>query len=318
MARPEALVTVLCGSLLAAPGARPPAAADPVAMADLAARHGLTARGDASRLTLAGRGRTLVFEAGSRRVSVDGRAVWMNAPAAGDAAGWSLRLCDARAVIEPLLNAASVARPAPPVTVVLDPGHGGRQAGARRGADLTEKRLVLDIAKRVRRRLTADGYTVHLTRARDTDLPLADRAAACRAQNGDVFVSIHLNFAVNAQAQGIETYALPAAGFPSTAGGADDGRQCRGNLHDASNTALAFAVHSRLLAATGADDRGLRRARFDVLRDIPCPAILVECGFLSNAAEAGRLALADYRQTVAAAIAQGIADFSAGESAAAR
>jgi N-acetylmuramoyl-L-alanine amidase len=148
-----------------------------------------------------------------------------------------------------------------------------------------------------------------LTRARDEGLGLAQRTALAAKWRGDILISIHANSAANRAAAGIETYVMAGPGFASTSGNTSDPRLFAGNRNDARNSVLALCVQRNLLAATGAEDRGIRRARFDVLREAPCPAVLVECGFLSNPGESVRLASAAYREQLARAISEGIWDY---------
>jgi N-acetylmuramoyl-L-alanine amidase len=196
--------------------------------------------------------------------------------------------------------------------VVLDPGHGGRDSGARSLAGRREKDFTLDLAGRVRLRLVHAGIEVRLTRANDRALPLSERCRRAANWDADLFVSIHANQAANRGAHGIETYVLPAPGYPSTSN-AEPGERAAaayaGNRYNAANTVLGYNLQRRLLKETHAADRGLKRARFVVLREAPCPAALVECGFLSHAGEANRLASDAYRERLAEGLSNGITDY---------
>jgi N-acetylmuramoyl-L-alanine amidase len=311
MPRIPAMLPAACPAFLAvclASAAAAPATAD---LSGLAASRGLCATADNSTgVTLRREGVTLSFTHGNRKMQFNGVAIWMNDVALRDGARWVISRHDAETVVEPLLRApGALAIPGKGVTVVLDPGHGGTQSGAIAGQTLTEKLVVLDVARRVRRQLRAAGVDVRLTRSRDSDVSLSRRVALAGRWKADVFLSIHANAAANPQAAGMETYVLAGAGFLSTSGNTNEPDPSAGNRHDADNTVLAYCVQKSLVATTGADDRGIRRARFDVLRDAPCPAALVECGFLSNAAEARKLATAEYRETVARGISQGVWDY---------
>jgi len=198
---------------------------------------------------------------------------------------------------QPLLNEA---------TVVLDPGHGGTDPGAIGISGVKEKDLELDVAGRVRRRLQASNIRTRLTRSGDQTVSLRDRSTRARSWGAGLFVSIHANSAANAAARGAESYILPAHGFASTSGSASRWSTCDGNAFDAANMLLAFHTHKGMVLNTGADDRGIRRARFQVLREANCPAVLVECGFLSNRAEERRLRESAYREKLAEGITQGI------------
>jgi hypothetical protein len=112
----------------------------------------------------------------------------------------------------------------------------------------------------------------------------------------------------------LESYALPPVGVSSNAANEPsvaDLRVCSGNAQDEQNIALAAAVHATVLSKMSMFDRGVRHARFHVLRNIKIPAVLIECGFLSNAGEGQRIATAQFREQVGAAIAQGVEHYDA-------
>ncbi len=190
--------------------------------------------------------------------------------------------------------------------VVLDPGHGGADSGTIGPQNLFEKQIVLDISKRVKRKLNASNVAVRMTRDKDTTLTLQERPKLAARWGADAFVSIHANSATSKRACGIETFVIPGAGFPSTSSNTPDKKAYPGNNNDAVNTLLAGFIQQGILAQTKAPDRGVKRARFSVLRDANCPAVLVEVGFLSNPTEATQLNTESYRDRVAEGIAQGI------------
>jgi N-acetylmuramoyl-L-alanine amidase len=252
---------------------------------------------------------TLRGEKGGRRVWVNDVMVWLNRPIAVRQGHWSFYQADVEKTLRPVLQPAAHLGGLGHRVVVIDPGHGGRDEGARSAAGLTEKAVCLDISLRVRRHLTAAGYTVYLTRHQDQYLTLDERPRRAAAWDADVFVSIHANSSTNTSASGIETFVLALPGEVST-NHADQANPPQlahpGNAFDNANMALGYSLQRAMLAATGAEDRGVRRARFSVLRDSPAPAALVEVGFLSNPAEAARLAEAAHRERLAHSIAQGI------------
>ena len=166
-------------------------------------------------------------------------------------------------------------------TVVLDAGHGGIDKGARGVDGSLEKKYALDTAKRVERGLKRAGYRVVMTRKSDYFVPLPTRAAISNRQRGAVFVSIHYNWARNSGAQGTETFYHSSRSYPLAA-----------------NIQRELSRHS--------NNRGVKRARFHVLRNNVRPAVLVEGGFLSNSAEARKVRSPFYRQRLADAIVRGI------------
>jgi N-acetylmuramoyl-L-alanine amidase len=251
-------------------------------------------------------GRSVVLQSGSRRACVDGIAVWMNAPMTGQRASWTVPHADAWWTLTPILRPSSVLRAASLAPVVLDAGHGGSDTGAIGPRGVREKDITLDLARRLGKRLQEMKIETVLTRGDDLALSLTERTDSARRAGGALFVSLHLNASGNPKSRGVETYMLTAPGFPSTADGSKPEPPCVGNAFDAPSGVLAFSVHQALLAGMQTEDRGVRHARFAVLKTAPCPAILVEAGFLSNPSEAALLASPEYRTRLVDALADGI------------
>lgn len=283
-----------------------------VRIRDLASHYGLgKPRADGNRFQLSDSRHVIRLEQDSRRVEINGVQVWMHDPLVKRRRHWSLARIDIETLFDPLLRYAEHLPPYQVRLVVLDPGHGGRDTGGRSESGLLEKDLVLDISRRVRAHLADNGFQVRMTRNTDTYLPLPERTERARNWTADLFVSIHLNTASNPDAQGAESFVLTAEGRNSTqdTGARPADLRHQGNEHNAANVVLGYAVQRRLLESTGNADRGLRRARFAVLRDAPCPAVLVECAFLSHHKEEQRLREIAYRERIAKGIAQGIMDY---------
>ncbi|MEO0647248.1 MAG: N-acetylmuramoyl-L-alanine amidase [Cyanobacteria bacterium J06650_10] len=170
-------------------------------------------------------------------------------------------------------------------TVVLDPGHGGRDPGAVGINGLQEKQVVNDITPQVAEILRAQGVNVVLTRDRDMEVDLAPRVQIAERANATIFVSIHANAISMSRpdVNGLETFYSSAAG-----------------------QRLANTVHSTVLSEMGIRDRRVRSARFYVIRQTSMPAILVETGFVTGAEDAPNLADPAWRARMARAIARGI------------
>ena len=217
---------------------------------------------------------------------------------------------DLSKLVEPVLRPAKIA--AKPVrTVVLDAGHGGFDQGAQSILG-SEKDFALDVVKRTRELLLRAGFNVRLTRSADIFIPLEDRAAFANRQSNAVFVSVHFNAGAREEAGGIETYSLAPRGVPSTNNlnlSLVDFQPCMGNVRDPENIALATAMHAALITRVGGSDRGIKRARFIVLRDSNIPGVLIEGGFLTNPQDRVRIAAPIYRQLLAQAILQGIVSY---------
>lgn len=215
-----------------------------------------------------------------------------------------------------------------PMTVVIDPGHGGKDPGAV-AHGIEEKDLVLRVGRELRRRLRERGFRVVMTRERDKTLGLEERTALAEAAGGDVFVSLHANAARRRGAAGIETYYL------------DDSHETH-TLHVAARengvspqevTTLsrrltqfridALSHSSRLLASNiqrelvgeisqvygAVNDLGVRKGPFQVLFLLSAPAALVEIGFLTNPGESRRMKTRLYRDIVAEQIARALSAY---------
>jgi N-acetylmuramoyl-L-alanine amidase len=168
-------------------------------------------------------------------------------------------------------------------TIILDPGHGSHDKGGTHGY-VYEKHLALDTARRVERLLREKGYRVILVRSRDNFETLQRRSDMGNNHNNALFISIHYNWASREGAAGIETF-----------------------YHHRSSYDLARYVQAYMLRATGATNRGVKHGNFHVIRRVTRnPAILIEAGFVSNAAERRRLQDGAYRERIAVGIASGI------------
>jgi N-acetylmuramoyl-L-alanine amidase len=258
-----------------------------------------------SNVWLRGTNFFVVFETGSRKLMYDGRLIWMNAPLTKSGNEFFISQPDATAV-------GVLLRPSKPLaaagcsTLVLDPGHGGKDTGAIGANGICEKKINLDIARRVAKRLKSSDLTIRFTRKRDSTLTLDDRTTRAREWGADMFVSIHLNSAKNTNASGVEVYTLTAPGYSSTSGESSTD-SCPGNVHDGASLLLASNIQTQMMSRVdGAISRGIKHARFDVLASAPCPAILIECGFVSNSADMEKLRHEEYLDSVADGIAQGI------------
>ncbi|NBB79411.1 MAG: hypothetical protein GVY36_08195 [Verrucomicrobia bacterium] len=197
--------------------------------------------------------------------------------------------------------------------IVLDPGHGGKDPGAQNAAyGLNEKDLALDVALRLRRLLEESGFEVIMTRESDVYIPLERRPRIANRARGDLFVSIHFNAVASAQPEGLETYAFTPR-FQASSKFAKpnwkDNRSYPGNANDPWNALLGYHLQRAMVQQTGGVDRGLKRARWSVLRPLECPGVLVELGFVSHPGTAQKLRTAVYRQTLAQSLYDGIIQY---------
>lgn len=185
-----------------------------------------------------------------------------------------------------LLTLAAVSRVSAFDTVILDPGHGGHDRGAGIGY-VYEKHLALDTARRVQQLLQGAGLKVILSRSSDVFITLEDRSRLGNSRSNAVFVSVHYNYNRSGSGHGIETY----------------------YCHEDSYRLAAY-IQAYSIMQTGLTNRGVKSANFHVIRVTNRnPAVLVECGFVSNSAERASMMYGDYREKIAMGIAKGIIAF---------
>jgi N-acetylmuramoyl-L-alanine amidase len=222
-----------------------------------------------------------LFE-GLRRLEINDALYWMNGPLVYLDEQWMIPQVDLEQTLAPLISKRPVPPSVQPFVVVLDPGHGGNDPGAVVDGHF-EKDLVLSISLMLQTKLEEKGITTKLTRTNDTFIALETRPQLAQEMGASIFVSIHANKASTSFASGIESFILPAAGFPGTSNSRLlEAQEQSANRFDMQNLLLANALHRPVIQRTGAIDRGIKRERFAVLRDAPCPAVLLEVGFMSN------------------------------------
>lgn len=190
-------------------------------------------------------------------------------------------------------------------TVAVDAGHGGRDSGTH-GHGIDEKVLTLDIAQRVRKHMESRGITVVMTRHDDTYVGLEERCVETRNRHAQLFVSIHLNASVSPEASGLEVYY-------SSHGVADDTAHWQEEMpgqiiRDRRSILLAQAVDRFVSQCAQVTSRSWRDSGYHVLVHAPCPAVLVECGYVTNSGEAARLKTEAHREKIAEAIASAVAE----------
>ncbi|MEA5465006.1 DUF3747 domain-containing protein [Leptothoe sp. PORK10 BA2] len=246
------------------------------------------------------RSRVNAVESGAFRTTVDGQTVIQAGRFQEQSRADQLQRrlldagLDARIVQTTATTPPTTPSPSPPtpaarqgeVLIMIDPGHGGRDPGAV-GNGLQEKEINLFISRRVQSTLEQRGYRVALTRNSDVEVDLQPRVDVAERANATVFVSIHAN-AISLsrpEVNGLETY------------------------YYSSGRSLAQAIHSSVLRSTNLRDRGVRQARFYVLRNTSMPAVLVETGFITGSEDSARFQSNAAREQIADAIAQGIIDY---------
>jgi N-acetylmuramoyl-L-alanine amidase len=266
------------------------------------------------KLLLSNKTLRLELEVDSRDCLINGRRVFLGEPAVAYRKTLYISRVDRDRLLSPIVEPRQIPGPLPGLrTIVIDPGHGGRDDGTvNPRLKLSEKAMALDVALRLEKLLKAAGYRVALTRRNDTFIPLPLRAVFAKHEKADVFISLHFNAIDKRSVSGNETFILTPQNQRSTEADRrkpDDAFRQTGNAVDGWNAVLGFRIHSELLGSLQSFDRGLKHARFAVLRDIDCPGLLVECGYLSNDAEAQKIATPEWRQKIATAIADGLAGY---------
>lgn len=258
----------------------------------------------------------LEFEKESRYTTVNEGKVWLGTPVKLHHGKLCISRQDLEWTIMPLLTPQVFASPPKLYRIVIDPGHGGKDDGTVNEVfNAKEKDLTLDIAKRLKNQLAKQGYDVYLTRNDDRFVGLGDRPKKANDLDADLFISIHLNSIVSSRSDqifGAETYALTLAGQSSTDQSiptAQDLKGYPGNHQDAWNILLAQYVQRGLVSELGSKDRGVRRARFKVLKTLNCPGILIESGFLSHPKECRLFKSPIHRERVAQTIAKSISRY---------
>ena len=195
----------------------------------------------------------------------------------------------------------------PFAVVVLDPGHGGEDSGAMCGG-VMEKDLTLDLARRVDRLLDSQGIATLMTRIGDSYVSLADRAAFGNRTNDSIFISIHFNEDNKPVASGVETYyaAHQIGSGSKLASWLPFFSRPPSNSPKPESQSLAGFIQEALVARTRSIDRGTQAKQFFVITNVTSPAVLIEGGFITNKDELSKLATEDYRDQLAAAVADGI------------
>src|SRR5213592_3662751 len=170
-------------------------------------------------------------------------------------------------------------------TVVVDAGHGGKDSGAYRRYGPPEKMIALDVAQRLNSRLRESQLKTVMTRSSDVFIPLDERVTIENSQTNAIFVSVHFNDSRQRGIRGFETY-----------------------YHSGVSFDIASRIQEKLMTIPHSANRGIHTANFRVLRNATCPAVLVECGYLSNRSEGGQARDWEYRELLADRIAEAIVE----------
>jgi len=265
------------------------------------------------KLQITGRSTRLFLNVDSCEAQINGVTVWLLSPVAHRNGTVYIAQQDVQSTFKPILfPPGHDSRAATIKTICLDPGHGGADPGYCVGPN-REAKYTLLLAQELRQQLIRAGFKVALTRSSDSAVDLPARPEAAKRRNADLFVSLHFNAVSNAPASvhGTEVYCLTPAGACSTnaRGEAGDADWCAGNRLNEKNLFLAYQMQKSLTRNLESEDRGVRRARFAVLREAVMPAILIEAGFLSHPVEGRKILDPAYRRDIARAIVEGVLSY---------
>lgn len=250
----------------------------------------------------------MTWKIGSQAIYVNNIKFNLSFPVVESGGKAMLSTVDLAKLVDPVVRPSYIKKPISFDTVVIDAGHGAHDSGAR-GISGYEKDYSLDTAIRLEKALKARGFKTIMTRSNDTFLTLSQRVNIANRARNAIFISIHYNASGSSTGKGIETYALAPQGTRSTNGGSPWSSPLSGNVRDAENIALATAVHAHIIHELRPIDRGIKRARFNVLRGINKPAILFEGGFITNPTESKLVHDSAYRQKIADSIANAVVKF---------
>jgi len=275
-----------------------------VYLPDVAKYYGMSYFNNKDKTTLLSKYSKLSFTDDKKTCYINGTKVALLFPVVNHKSYHCISSMDFFKTVDPILRHWALDKNEPR-TVVIDPGHGGKDNGAS-GKRFHEKNIVLSISRKVARLLRHIGYKVYLTRNSDVFIDLKDRPALIKRFNADIFISIHVNKADNKTVSGAESFSMTPAGAASTHSRKPSSSSFPGNKNDANNIALTYWIQRSLINKTKAVDRGVKHARFLVIKEASCPAALVEAGFLSNAREGSLLGTEAYQWKVARGIVQGI------------
>jgi N-acetylmuramoyl-L-alanine amidase len=284
-----------------------------VPLADWARGNGFYGFTHDREIILTNKNSRLVFDVDSAQAQINGVNVRLSFPVANQKGVPLISQLDFDKTIRPLLFPSRYIEQKKITTICLDPGHGGKDSGNRVGFGFfghSEKTYTLLLAFELRDQLKKLGYNVVLTRTKDVYVELRARPALANKAGADLFVSLHFNAAQvgKDEVSGPETYCITPVGAASSNAQGENGDDgpTMANRFEYKSLLLACQMERSLVQNLNVNDRGVRRARFAVLRDAAMPAILIEGGYMTNPTEGKKIYDAAYRKQMAAAIVKGI------------
>lgn len=266
---------------------------------DIAAFYGMRYSPGAEKVVLSSRYSTITFTFRSREFMLNGVKIYAGFPVRKSGDEYLLASLDLSKILDPILRIGTLPR-RQVRHIVIDPGHGGKDVGAICG-EHREKDINLQVALQLGKKLQQRGYKVSYTRSRDVFVTLAARSRLAEKVKADLFISLHCNSAA-ASVSGVEVFTATPQNMPATGGSKAESAVCAADKFCKENAYFSFYVQKKLLEKTRATDRGVRRQRFYVIRELSCPGVLIEMGFISNTGERTRLLQASHQELIADAI----------------
>jgi N-acetylmuramoyl-L-alanine amidase len=297
------------GEARSRPPARPSAALEYVNLEDWAEAHqfhfSFAHKEEEIRLT--NRWAHLGFKLNSQRAEVNGITLFLTAPVVLHQGIPAIAQRDLDRSLHPILFPPKNGPKDRIKVIALSAGHGGKDCGYDVHSQ-QEKKYTLLLTQELQQLVSRAGLRPVLIRNTDKFVELEDRPRLAKHGKADLFVELHYNCAGpgNTESRGVEVYCLTPAGANSTNGGSDSYPPLPGNRQDEKNMLLAYQLHTALVEHVGLVDRGVRRARFVVLREAEMPAVLIEAGFMSQPEELRRIQDPAARRQTAQAILDGI------------
>lgn len=257
---------------------------------------------------LTNRWANVVFRTKSQRIELNGICLFLAFPLALHQGTVYIAQNDIDRALNPILFPPK-GKPRPRIeTIAISAGHGGKDSGNQVGTH-QEKKYTLLLATQVNELVGRAGLKSVLIRDSDKFVELDDKPKIAKRGKADLFLELHYNSAGpgNTESRGVEVYCLSPSGANSTNGGSEQyGGSLAGNKHDGKNILLAYEIQRSLVDSAGLADRGVRRARFAVLRDTEMPAVLIEAGFMSHPEEMRTIQDPTHRRQTAQAIVDGV------------
>ncbi len=254
------------------------------------------------------------FTIDSKKMSLNGLTVLLSEIVRQQNGVPHVAAVDFRTAIQPILFPPKNRSRTPIKNICIDPGHGGRDIGEHAGRE-SEKKYTLLLAQELGAQLRKAGYTVSFTRTDDSYVEVGERPRIASRRGADLFLCLHFNSLPpgpgSSEVKGAEVYCMTPQGA-SSFNARGEGRTSSayvGNLNNAKNMVLAYELQKAIVRGAKSEDRGVKRARYLVLKDAEMPAVLIEGGFMTNPAEARNIYSAAWRKQFAQAIVGGIASY---------